>query len=138
MPIKSRYNSIPKRRRHYLMTSFSRLTIGLFLAGFILGNFSGHLFKEHLYNSVLLLLQPEGKPKDLFPSGLFCNDKCLEILLCQFYIIHRIFPRAILFLLHDIKRCWRCLPVPFIPAAPITAFSPRLSTLHLPLRRAPL
>ena len=57
MPIKSRYNSIPKRRRHYLMTSFSRLTIGLFLAGFILGNFSGHLFKEHLYNSVLLLFE---------------------------------------------------------------------------------
>lgn len=57
MPIKSRYSTMPKRRQHSLMSSFSRLTIGLFLAGFILGNLSGHLFKEHLYNSVLLLFE---------------------------------------------------------------------------------
>lgn len=57
MPVKSKYSTIPKRRHRYLLTGFSRLTIGLFLAGFILGNLSGHLFKEPLYNPVLLLFE---------------------------------------------------------------------------------
>jgi hypothetical protein len=88
LPLKSRYQALPKRRHQSLITGFSGLTIALFLLGFIAGNFGGHLFKDHLYNSVLLLFENtlnnlstlEINGKDVFLYSLKENLKIFFLL----------------------------------------------------------
>lgn len=57
MSAKIKYSSLPKRKRHFPITVFSRLTIGLFFLGFLAGCFSGTLLKNQLYEPVLTLFQ---------------------------------------------------------------------------------
>lgn len=57
MSAKMKYYSLPKRKRHFPITVFSRLIIGLFSLGFLTGCFCGTLLKNQLYEPVLTLFQ---------------------------------------------------------------------------------
>lgn len=55
MSAKIKYSALPKRKRHFPITVFSRLAIALFFLGFLAGCFSGTLLKKQLYEPVLTL-----------------------------------------------------------------------------------
>lgn len=57
MSAKSRYSAIPKRKRHLPAIAFNRLTIGLFLTGFLSGWICANLFQAYLYEPVFALFQ---------------------------------------------------------------------------------
>lgn len=52
-----KHHSLPKRKRHIPIHTYSRLTTGLFLLGALAGCLFGNLFKDHLYEPVLTLFQ---------------------------------------------------------------------------------
>lgn len=57
MSIRPKYSRLPKQKQHFPLTGFSRLTIGLFLIGFLAGCVTANLLENSLYAPALTLFQ---------------------------------------------------------------------------------